>query len=770
MESHHYSKNLKLTIVALLTLFCAQFTNAQPQSSEYLPGELIVQLEPGVTGEAFTAGFPNFPLTVRKNLSRRMNIWLMVFSPQEGETDDEILTAVLEHRDVAVAQFNHTIELRGGEPDDPFFGNQWALKNTGQSGGTVDADIDAVEAWDFAKGGVTATGEEIVIAVIDDGFDLQHEDLNFWKNVHEIPNNGIDDDNNGYIDDYDGWNAYASTGFLPVQPHGQHVSGIAGAIGNNGTGISGTNWAARILPVAGASGSEATVIEAYGYVLEMRERYDQTNGAEGAFIVSTNSSFGTAGSPAAFPIWCAMYDTFGVAGIISSIATVNANIDIDQFDDIPTSCPSDYMIAVTNTTRNDLKNTSPGAGFGLTTIDLGSPGTVILSTIPNNGYASSGWTGTSMATPHVAGSVALLFAAAPTAFIQQYRSTPSSSALMVKDMILNGTDPIAALQGISVTGGRLNAFNSILLMLSDDIDPRPVTQIEGFSDYQTPTSVMLQWTDPAELVNGNPIGGFAIRIYRDSVFVTEVSAGTQSYIDLGRTDGTLYRYHFETRLLASDSLSAATTTSVYAGGSPFPAAPKHLVCTGGSGSADLIWDKTRTQSDGTFLDDLAKYYIYRDGLLIDSTATGEDTTYTDIPPVFQQAYTYTVRAVDNETPVHHSAPSNSSSCFVGPPLSVDDNGKPIPDKLLLDQNYPNPFNPVTKISYGLPFDTDVTIVVYNVLGQKISTLVNQRQSAGSKTVVWDATDERGVAVGSGIYVYRLVAGGEVKSKKMVLVR
>src|SRR4030095_15216469 len=169
-------------------------------------------------------------------------------------------------------------------PNDPSFGQQWSLNNTGQSGGTPDADIDGPEAWNLTTSGLTAAGDSIVVAIVDGGFYLTHPDLKFWKNWFEIPGNGIDDDNNGYVDDVDGWNAYNNNGNITGNTHGSHCSGIAGAIGNNNTGISGVNWNVKIMAVMGSSGTEAVVVRAYGYCLKQRKVYDQTNGQRGAFV------------------------------------------------------------------------------------------------------------------------------------------------------------------------------------------------------------------------------------------------------------------------------------------------------------------------------------------------------------------------------------------------------------------------------------------------------------------------------------------------------
>ena len=177
------------------------------------------------------------------------------------------------------------------------------------------------------------------------------------------------------------------------------------------------------------------MVEAYGYVLEQRTRYNQSNGLHGAFVVSTNSSFGVDyGQPASYPLWCAMYDSMGVQGILSAAATANLNINIDVQGDIPTACPSNYLLAVTNTTRNDVRNS--GAAYGLTTIDLGAPGTDVYSTFPGNTYGNL--TGTSMATPHVAGAIGLMYAAACPTFIAACKTQPGPMALQIKQYLLGG--------------------------------------------------------------------------------------------------------------------------------------------------------------------------------------------------------------------------------------------------------------------------------------------------------------------------------------------
>ncbi len=403
----------------------------------------------------------NTQLHFKKQLSKTLNISLLEFDPARIDPQD-LLAAIQKHPAVKYAQFNAPLSYRA-VPDDALFSEQWQYANNGASG-TFDADIDAPEAWDITTGGTTITGDEIVVAVLDGGVNLQHPDLagNIWTNAQEIPDNNIDDDNNGYIDDYYGWNFNEDNKDISNGAaghwHGTPVAGIIGAKGNNGIGVSGVNWNIKLMNIA-ANQMVADIIAAYDYVLQMRKKYNDTNGAEGAFIVATNASLGiNNGNPTDHPLWCEMYNQLGQEGIISVAATANAEVDVDIEGDLPTTCGSDFLISVTNTTNTD--NKAFGAAYGASHIDLGAPGAGTF-TIDNSGdYSDFG--GTSAASPHVTGAVALLYAAPVTDFMQEAKQSPEQTALLVKDFILNGPDPISDLENRSVTGGRLNLYNSLL--------------------------------------------------------------------------------------------------------------------------------------------------------------------------------------------------------------------------------------------------------------------------------------------------------------------
>ncbi len=418
-------------------------------------GNLIVKLKKDIKSISFVRNhLSGMGTRIEKSLIPEMGIYLIKADQSiglQGSISELKSTGLFEY-----VQYDHLITPRM-IPNDVNFKDMWNF-NVQNNG----ADISAGKAWDQSVGGKDARGNDIVVAVVDGGVDFNHRDLvdNFWTNKNEIAGNGIDDDKNGYIDDVYGWNAYTKNGSIPSSRHGTHVAGIIGAKGNNGKDVAGVNWNVKLMTVAASSGTTSVVLEGYGYVLKQKKLFIESNGAKGANVVSTNSSFGVDYADCEsndYPVWNDIYNEMGKYGILSAAATINGNVDVDANGDVPTGCSSPYLVTVTNTDVTNSKYSS--AGYGADSIDLGAPGTNVLSTLPSNTIGAL--TGTSMATPHVAGAIALVHAAAKKSLNDQYYSNPAETALFFKQVLLDTTTANNSLKGKTVTGGKLNLANAV---------------------------------------------------------------------------------------------------------------------------------------------------------------------------------------------------------------------------------------------------------------------------------------------------------------------
>ena len=441
------------------------------QDAKHVPGQALIRLAPEANIRTLVKDLQAFngqqtQFRAIKEVVPYMRIWLVGFD-HTVIPEADFLARLKRTTGIQTAQFNHIMNRRNTVPDDSEFQNQWQYINNGLGNCVEGADIDADLAWGITTGGKNALGHDIVVCIVDDGLDPTHADFegNVWFNTAEIPGNGIDDDNNGFIDDYAGWNTFAGNDNTDeFNGHGTPVAGIVGAKGNNGIGVAGVNWDVKLMIVVGGSGAESEVLEAYSLPLVHRMRYNATNGAEGSFVVATNSSWGVDfGQPADAPLWCAFYDTLGVHGILNAGATINGEENVDEIGDLPTACPSDFMISVTN--LDCTGNKVNGAGFGVNTIDLGAPGAGTWTAAAGNTYGGFG--GTSGATPHVAGAIALLYSAPCPELTQLALRSPAEAALLVRRAILEGTKPNPSLEGITVTGGTLNLYNSLQLLLEN---------------------------------------------------------------------------------------------------------------------------------------------------------------------------------------------------------------------------------------------------------------------------------------------------------------
>lgn len=348
-------------------------------------------------------------------------------------------------------------------PNDPQFIQQYALDNTNNPA----SDISAVSAWDITTG-----SPDVVVAIIDSGVDYNHQDLqaNIWKNIDEIPGNGIDDDQNGFIDDIRGWN-FNSNNNDPMDDnnHGTHVAGIIGASGNNSIGISGVNWNVKIMPLkfmnSRGQGRTSAAINALEYAV--------ANGAR----VSNNSWGGGTFSQALFDA----IQAANSSGHLFIAAAGNDAINNDRTAHYPSNYNLPNIIAVAATDQND--RLASFSNFGLQTVDIAAPGVSVFSTIRNNQYSLM--SGTSMAAPFVSGAVGLILA-------QNF----NLSVIEIKNQLLNNVDPVTSLSNNTVSGGRLNVYSAIKNVSISPTNPTPITN--------TPAPVSPQPINPVP-VNPTPI-------------------------------------------------------------------------------------------------------------------------------------------------------------------------------------------------------------------------------------------------------------------------
>ncbi|HEV7844631.1 MAG TPA: S8 family peptidase [Thermoleophilaceae bacterium] len=449
---------MAIAIVAGLSLALGATPSQAPEPGE--PAELIVRFDSDATaterrdvrdgaGTDFAAALPV------------SGMQLVEVAPGQSAADAE--RALESSPDVIYAEPNAEVHAFV-RPDDPYFPQLWAMENTGQSirgvTGTPDADSDIADAWD-AK---IAVGT--VVAVVDTGVDSAHPDLtpNLWRNAGESglgrESNGLDDDLNGRVDDWRGWDfAGADNDPADENGHGTHVAGTIAADRGNGIGVSGIADGAKIMPLrvldAAGSGKVSDVILAYAYAFK-----------QGAKVV--NLSLGSDASSRAEHDAIAAYPT-----MLFVAAAGNGGADGvgDDNDAATTTYPCAYLLSnVVCVAASDNRDALASfSNYGASSVDLAAPGVNIASTWPGGGYSWS--SGTSMATPHVSGAAALLWAAAPDSLPPEI-----SSALLA------GTDARPAFTGRTVSGGRLNVLRSLRLVADVGVGaPAPAPHPAGGS-------------------------------------------------------------------------------------------------------------------------------------------------------------------------------------------------------------------------------------------------------------------------------------------------
>jgi subtilisin family serine protease len=400
--------------------------------------EVLVKFKPGVSRETIDELTARFNDRVEDSIESDPG--LESIDDLDDANADATAAMYSTLPEVEFAEPNYAIELDAVElalppivPSDPRFDEQWALANSGQRGGKQGADISAMHAW------LTTTGsDKVVVAVLDSGVDYRHDDLapNMWKRPASVA--PYQDAQLGTIDDEDGFNAIDNESDpMDENGHGTHCAGIIGAEGGNNIGITGVNWKVRIMPLkfmnAGGFGTTKDAIEAINYVI------DRKKAGVNVRIISASWG-GTQRSRALEEVIRKAYEN----DILFVAAAGNSSVNNDRNPHFPSSYPNVLSVAALD--RND--QLASFSNYGVKSVAIAAPGVDILSTWLGNEYEEK--SGTSMATPVVAGVAALIVA-----------DNPRVSVDVLKKRILASSDPIVALNGKVATGGRVNAAKAL---------------------------------------------------------------------------------------------------------------------------------------------------------------------------------------------------------------------------------------------------------------------------------------------------------------------
>jgi subtilisin family serine protease len=432
----------------------------QAKALPFKDGAIIVRFKDGITHNRSAALHTRHAAQVMREYRIPSNLQLVKVAP--GMSAEAAVELYKQDPDVLYAELNYVYQLAdapAAAPNDPRFGDLWGMNNTGQLGGLADADINAAEAWEITTG-----SSSVIIGSIDTGFDYNHQDLvdNIFSNPGEIPGNGIDDDGDGYIDDVHGIDATTDSGNpMDVDGHGTHTTGTIAARGNNGTGVAGVNWSAKVVSCKAFNPSATLddLLQCMDYFLLLK-----TRAVNPVDIVATNNSWG--GGPFAQSLLDAI-EAHNQAGMLFIAAAGNAGSNNDLAPFYPATYEASNIISVLATNRFDQR--ASFSNFGALSVDVGAPGEDILSTLPGNTYGLL--SGTSMATPHVTGLVGLIKAQDPT-----------RTARQIKNLILTGGVPSPSSAGLVLTGRRIRADGSLTCVnrtLANRVAPTSTSVITG---------------------------------------------------------------------------------------------------------------------------------------------------------------------------------------------------------------------------------------------------------------------------------------------------